>query len=139
MSYQTRPGYLKIKEAAVRYQVSRAKLHRLIRGGRVHAERDPRDERATLLKIEDLDALFRFPIEEVEPMSYETDNIDETKATGRLTAELRARIDGLRTRIEREGEIGFDSAAIIREERDRRSRELYRTAFDSRERDDRKT
>ena len=35
-----RPGYLMIKEAAARYDVSRAKLHRLIGLGRLHTVKD---------------------------------------------------------------------------------------------------
>ena len=61
MRYKTRPGFLTIKEAAVRYQVSRAKLHRLVRAGRVHSEKDPRDERATLLRTEEPGGVFRVP------------------------------------------------------------------------------
>ena len=81
-----------IKEAAATYQVSRAKLHRLIRLGRLPTEKDPRDERATLLSAVDLETLFRFPGEEAM-------NVDNGDRAGLLTSELRARIDALRVRL----------------------------------------
>lgn len=102
-----------IKEAAATYQVSRAKLHRLIRLGRLPTEKDPRDERATLLKAVDLESLFRFSGEEA---------VEDIRArTGLLTAELRARIDALRVRLA----AGEDSVDIIRAARERRSADVY--------------
>ena len=128
-----RHEYLTIKEAAVEYEVSRAKLHRLIQGGRLQPAKDPRDERVTLLRTQDLNSLFRFPQEEAPFMGYETNSIDEIAATGRLTAELRERVDALRARI---GKSGYDSTAIIREERDRRDRQIGRAVFGETESDE---
>ena len=127
---QMRKGYLSVKEAAVRYEVSRAKLHRLIQFGRLQTEKDPRDERVTLLRAEELEALFRFPSEEeVEEMSYDTETTYAGEATGRLTAELRAKVDAVRMRVAGGRTLAGESATIIREERERRGRQLYDAAF----------
>ena len=127
---QQRKGYLSVKEAAVHYEVSRAKLHRLIQFGRLQTEKDPRDERVTLLRAEELEALFRFPSEEdVEEMSYDTRTTNDGEVAGRLTAELRAKVDALRKRAAGGRTLAGESAAIIREERERRGRQLYDTAF----------
>lgn len=130
-----RPGYLTIKEAAVQYQVSRAKLHRLIRSGRVQSVKDPRDERATLLKTEDLQSLFRFPLKATmdteinASRSYPMRSDDHS--TGRLTTEWRARIDALRTRVSAGKSRAEDSVDIIREGRGRRISELWGDSHDS--------
>ena len=115
---------MNIKEAAVRYQVSRAKLHRLVKQERLGTARDPRDERATLLKMEDLEKLFRFPAEEVDTVSNDRNRAGEAAAAGRLTAELRARMDALRWRISGGETLARDSAVIIRDERENRSRKI---------------
>ena len=114
-------GFLSIKEAAVQYDVSRAKVHRLIRGGQLRARKDPRDRRVTLLLQDELDRLFDIPEDTTrDDMNYET-----TETTGRLTSEMRARVDALRGRMAaRVGAHVVDSAAIIRAERERRSVEL---------------
>ena len=93
-----RPGYMMIREAAVRYEVSRAKLHRLVKTGRLQATKDPRDERVTLLRIEDLEAMFRFPEAEASEMEYSVDRVPN-HTPGRLTPELMAQMDALRWRI----------------------------------------
>ena len=49
-----RPGYMTIREASATYSVSRTKVHRLIGVGRLRATKDPRDERVTLIPVEDL-------------------------------------------------------------------------------------
>jgi hypothetical protein len=120
-----------IREAAVRYGVSRAKLHRLVQLGRLATKRDPRDERVTLLRTEQLETLFRFPSKEAEDMRYrtgaETENVAE--AYGRLTPELRTRIDVLRERISGGRRLPGDSADIIREEREKRSQQVFEAAF----------
>ena len=55
-----------------------------------------------------------------DDMTYDT-----TNTTGRLTAEMRARVDAMRGRMAARGvDRVTDSAAIIREERDRRGAEL---------------
>lgn len=119
-------GFLTIKEAAVQYEVSRAKVHRLIRAGRLHAREDPRDRRVTLLRQDDLDRLFDISENATrDDMTYETMRTVTTMSTGRLTSEMRARVDALRGRMAERGTArAIDSAAIIRAERDRRSAEL---------------
>ncbi len=114
-------GFLSIKEAAVQYDVSRAKVHRLIRAGQLRARKDPRDRRVTLLLQDELDRLFDIPEDTTrDDMNYET-----TETTGRLTSETRARVDALRGRMAACGSARVvDSAAIIRAERERRSVEL---------------
>jgi excisionase family DNA binding protein len=114
-------GFLSIKEAAVQYDVSRAKVHRLIRAGQLRARKDPRDRRVTLLLQDELDRLFDIPEDTTrDDMNYET-----TETTGRLTSETRARVDALRGRMAARGSARVvDSAAIIRAERERRSVEL---------------
>ena len=124
-----RPGYLMIKEAAARYDVSRAKLHRLIGLGRLHAVKDPRDERVTLLQTEELEEVFRFRPEEASPMEYRTGTTYEEHVTGRLTAEMRDKMDDLRWRISKGRKAPSDSVDLIREEREKRSRQVYLAAF----------
>ena len=81
-------GFLTINEAAVQYEVSRAKVHRLIRAGQLHTREDPRDRRVTLLSQDELDTLFDISEDMArDDMTYET-----TNATGRLTAEMRERV-----------------------------------------------
>ena len=113
-----------IKEAATVYRVSRAKLHRLVQTGRLRTSKDPRDERVTLLRTEDVDALFRFPQDEASEMVYTTGIGDSAESCGRVTAELAARMDAVRVRVARDGRVSGDSVDIIREERDRRAREI---------------
>ena len=121
MGYKSRPGYLNIKEAAVRYQVSRTKLHRLVKTGRVRSGKDPRDERATLLRAEDLEALFRFPHEGPGEMWYKTGTDDEEIVVGRVTAEACARMDAVRTRIAATYAGRGDIVETIRAEREKRT------------------
>ena len=121
-----------IREAAARYEVSRAKLHRLISLGRLSTEKDPRDERATLVNIDDLEALFRFPVQrpvETEVRTYAEMDKESGTGAGLLTADMRARVDELRSRISGGRVFADDSADIIREEREKRSRELDEAAF----------
>ncbi len=125
--YDHRPkGYLSIKEAAVRYEVSRAKMHRLIQGGQLQTQKDPRDRRVTLLLQEELDRLFDLPAGRADDgMNNEMEIAYTRVVAGRLTAELRGRVDALRLRVAARGNAdAVDSTAIIREERERRSREL---------------
>ena len=112
-----------IKEVAAKYSVSRAKLHRLVRLGRLQAAKDPRDERVTLLREDEVDALFRFPREETADM-VNGDEIGEDY--GRVTAELAARMDAARTRVATGGGLRGDSVEMIREERDKRARGIER-------------
>jgi hypothetical protein len=114
-----------IKEAAVRYGVSRTKLHRLVTQGRLRTAKDPRDERVTLLSTEDVESALRFSGEEGNDMAY----IDTTENGGRLTPELLARMAALRGRIAARGKFSQDSAEIIREEREKRSRQVYDAVF----------
>ena len=113
-----------IKEAAVQYNVSRAKLHRLVQLGRLRATKDPRDERVTLLRSEDVAALFKFPQQEADDMVYRSEADDNTESYGKVTAELAARMDDVRIRVAQDGRLSGDSVDIIREERDRRASEI---------------
>lgn len=123
MDTDHQPGFMMIKEAVAEYGVSRAKIHRLIRRGRLTAMEDPRDERVKLLRKEDLEALFELGAEERSQMRYDTE-----QATGRITPEGAAKMDAVRERIAASGVRLPDSTRIIREERDRRSRYLYEAA-----------
>ena len=118
-----RRGYLIIKEAAVRYNTSRGKLHRLVKQGRVRTAKDPRDERATLLRTDDLDNVFEFPQKGAEEMTYNTRQPARILATG-LTRELADQMDALRMRISGGKRSSVDSTDIIRQEREKRSRHL---------------
>ena len=113
-----------IKEAATAYRVSRAKLHRLVKQGRLEATVDPRDERVKLLRKEELDSLFLTDIEGGNEVRYYTE-----EPVGRITAEMAARMDAIRERIAARGIKVRDSAEIIREEREKRSRHLYEVAL----------
>ncbi len=123
-----RTGYLMIKEAAALYNVSRGKLHRLVKQGRVRTASDPRDERATLLHIEDLDHLFEFSEEAAQEMKYHKVG-SRIEGTGRLTQELADQMDELRKRISGGKRLSVDSVDVIREEREERSRHLDRVIF----------
>ncbi len=124
-----RAGYLMIKEAAAVYNVSRGKLHRLVKQGRVRTASDPLDERATLMYIEDLDHLFEFSEERAGEMKYSSWVGSRIEGTGRLTQELADRMDELRKRISRGKRSSVDSVDVIREEREKRSRHLDRVIF----------
>ncbi len=118
-----------IKEAATLYNVSRGKLHRLVKQGRVQTASDPRDERATLLRIEDLDHLFEFSEERAREMKYNSRAGTRTEGTGRLTQELADQMDALRKRISGGKRSAVDSVDVIREEREKRSRHLDSVVF----------
>jgi hypothetical protein len=116
-----------IKEAAVRYDVSRAKLHRLVKLGRLRTTKDPLDERVTLLRSEDVEALFKFPQQEADDVVYRTAATgasDSVEGHGKVTADLAARMDAVRIRVAEGGRLSGDSVDIIREERDRRVLEI---------------
>ena len=61
-------------------------------------------------------------------MEYGT-RTDYGHVTGRLTAEMRDKMDDLRWRISKGRKSSSDSVEIIREEREKRSRQVYRAAF----------
>ena len=113
-----------IKEAAVQYGVSRAKLHRLVRLGRLRTTKDPLDERVTLLRSEDVEALFKFPQQEGDDVVYSTGAGDSVENYGKVTADLAARMDAVRIRVAEGGRLSGDSVDIIRQERDRRVLEV---------------
>ena len=119
-----RPGYLSVKEAAVCYEVSRAKIHRLIQLGRLGTAKDPRDERVTLLRSDELESLFGFPHEEAREMRYETETEGGEIIAGRLTEETCARMDAVRMRIAARYAVQGDSVEIIRQGRERRTRQI---------------
>ena len=124
-----RAGYMNIKEAAARYEVSRSKLHRLIQLGRLRITGDPRDERVTMLRIEDLETQFRFPIEEIVETRYQTRKVEAPMPVGRITEEWCNRADTLRMRISGGRRLPGDSAEIIRQERESRDRAVNQAEF----------
>ncbi len=101
--------YLKIGEAAVRYHVSRVKLWRLIQSGKLHAVKDPRDERAKLVSEEDVTRI----------LTPEGDG-----PVGRLTAERIARMDEFVKRVFGDRTVDVDITELIREEREKRTQQL---------------
>ena len=116
-----------MKDAAAQYSVSRAKLHRLVRLGRLRTTKDPLDERVTLLRIEDVEALFKFPQQEADDVVYRTAATgtgNNAESYGKVTADLAARMDAVRTRVAEGGRLSGDSVDIVREERDRRVLEV---------------
>jgi hypothetical protein len=122
-----RAGYIMMKDAAVQYSVSRAKLHRLVRLGRLRTTKDPLDERVTLLRTEDVEALFKFPQQETDDVVYRTAATgasDSVEGHGKVTADLAARMDAVRVRVAEGGRLSGDSVDIIRQERDRRVLEV---------------
>ena len=120
---------MNIKEAAARYEVSRSKLHRLIQLGRLRTTGDPRDERVTMLRIEDLETQFRFPIDEIVGTQYQTRKVELLMPVGRITEEWCNRVDTLRMRISGGRRLPGDSAEIIRQEREKRDRAVNQAAF----------
>lgn len=107
--------YGSIKEAAVAYQVSRTKIHRLVKSGVVRATKDPRDERVTLVNFDDLDTRF-LGENAMEMMSM-------ANIVGIATVEKLNTMTAIRERSAAYGLCG-DSTEILRRERDTRSREL---------------
>ena len=126
-----RYGYMSIKEAAADYEVSRSKLHRLIQLGRLRTSGDPRDERVTLLRTEDLEKQFQFPIEDIVEIQYRTRKVEAPMPAGRITEEWCSRADTLRMRMRISGgrRLPGDSAEIIRQERLRRDRAVDHATF----------
>ena len=108
--------YLSIKEAAVAYRVSRTKIHRLVKSGAVRSAGDPRDDRITLVSVDDLDS--RFHGETIMDMN------NTATLVGVATADKLDRMNTIRTGGEVAG-VGSDSTEILREARAARSGELY--------------
>ena len=109
--------HLNIREASVRYNVSRAKLNSLISLGHLHTEPDPRDGRARLISSQELEELFGL---------MEGDTMYKSANTkGRLTASARGRLDALRRRVAMTGKKATDSVEIVREMRAERSGSPY--------------
>ena len=107
--------YLSIKAAAVAYRVSRTKIHRLVKSGVVRSSSDPRDDRITLVSVDDLDS--RFHGETVMDMN------SAATLVGVATADKLNRMNAIRSRDAVAG-VGSDSTEILREARAGRSREL---------------
>ena len=107
--------YLSIKEAAVAYRVSRTKIHRLVKSGAVRSSSDPRDDRITLVSVDDLDS--RFHGETVMDMN------SAATLVGVATADKLNRMNAIRAGGAATG-IGSDSTEILREARAGRSSEL---------------
>lgn len=106
--------YLSIKEASVAYEVSRTKIHRLVKSGAVRSSKDPRDDRITLVRVDDLDSRFR---------GDTVMDMNSTAYTGVATADRLNRMNAIR-----EGgsvtAVRSDSTDILRAQREARSREL---------------
>ena len=117
MYQQEDKKHLNIREASVRYNVSRAKLHSLINLGHLHTEPDPRDGRARLISSEKLEELFGLTEGDTMYKSAYT--------TGRLTSSTRGRLDALRRRVAMTDKKATDSVEIIRELRAERSGSPY--------------
>lgn len=107
--------YLSIKEAAVAYRVSRTKIHRLVKSGVVRSAGDPRDDRITLVSVDDLDS--RFHGETVMDMN------NAATLAGVATADKLNRMNAIRAGGAAAG-VGSDSTEILREARAGRSSEL---------------
>ena len=107
--------YLSIKEAAVAYRVSRTKIHRLVKSGAVRSAGDPRDDRVTLVNVDDLDS--RFHGETVMDMNRAATLI------GVATADKLSRMNAIRAGGAAAG-AGSDSTELLREARAGRSSEL---------------
>ena len=105
--------YLSIKEAAVAYRVSRTKIHRLVKSGVVRSSGDPRDDRITLVSVDDLDS--RFLGETVMDMN------SAATLAGIATADRLNRMNAIRASV---ATAGSDSTEILREARAARSGEL---------------
>ena len=107
--------YLSIKEAAVAYRVSRTKIHRLVKSGAVRSSSDPRDDRITLVSVDDLDSQFHG--ETVMDMN------SAATLVGVATVDKLSRMNAIRAGGAAAG-IGSDSTEILREARAGRSNEL---------------
>ncbi len=132
-----RRGYLIIKEAAVRYNTSRGKLHRLVKQGKVRTAKDPRDERATLLRTDDLDEFFEFPKDLSDEVKMAKTWVpSRIEGTGRITREAADQMDALRMRISGGKRSSVDSVDVIREEREKRSKHIMRVVYGEDSEDD---
>ncbi|MXY43590.1 MAG: helix-turn-helix domain-containing protein [Dehalococcoidia bacterium] len=107
--------YLSIKEAAVAYRVSRTKIHRLVKSGAVRSAGDPRDDRITLVNVDDLDSRFRG--DTVMDMN------SAATLVGVATVDKLSRMNAIRAGGAAGG-TGSDSTEILREARAGRSGEL---------------
>ena len=114
--------YLSIKEAAVAYRVSRTKIHRLVKSGAVHSSSDPRDDRITLVSVDDLDSRFRG--ETVMDMN------SAATLVGVATADKLNRMNAIRA-SGAVASVGSDSTELLREARAVRSSELGARSTDA--------
>lgn len=121
---QRKAEYLNIRDAALKYEVSRSKLHCLVRSGQLRVQTDPHDGRASLLNTAELETFFSPPEGAVshkgdgslEPVTHQA-NI------GYLSDEARARIDALRVRANEGRQLSVSSEDIIKEARGSRTQE----------------
>ena len=107
--------YLSIKEASVAYRVSRTKIHRLVKSGAVRSAGDPRDDRKTLVSVDDLDS--RFLGETVMDIN------NAATLAGIATADKLNGMNAIRASVATAG-VGSDSTDLLREARAARSGEL---------------
>ena len=126
-----RPGYMSINEAAAFYGVSRAKLHRLIRFGQLSTQKDPLDNRVTLLIDAELKAIFQFPGNCFRDLKKSTDKpVDKERMSGTLTHILRAEVDLLRERLMDSMDEGVGNIIVRGDDAgSRRERHRYEATF----------
>jgi hypothetical protein len=123
---QRKAEHLNIRDAALKYEVSRSKLHRLVRSGQLRVQTDPRDGRASLLNITELEAFFSTPDgDDLNEGAGALEAAEHQAKKGYLTAEARARIDALRIRASGGRRLSVNSADIIQEARDSRTLEAF--------------
>ena len=108
--------YFSIKEASVAYRVSRTKIHRLVKSGAVRSAGDPRDDRKTLVSVDDLDS--RFLGETVMDIN------NAATIAGMATAGRLNRMSAIRARRPLLPESAATSTDLLREARAARSGEL---------------
>ena len=107
--------YLSIKEASVAYRVSRTKIHRLVKSGAVRSAGDPRDDRKTLVSVDDLDS--RFLGETIMDIN------NAATLAGIATADRLNRMNAIRASVTT-ASVGSDSTDLLREARAARRGEL---------------
>ena len=107
--------YLSIKEASVAYRVSRTKIHRLVKSGAVRSAGDPRDDRKTLVSVDDLES--RFLGETVMDIN------NAATLAGIATADRLNRMNAIRASVTT-ASVGSDSTDLLREARAARRGEL---------------
>ena len=121
---QWKAEYLNIRDAAFKYEVSRSKLHRLVRSGQLRVQTDPHDGRASLLNTAELETFFSPPEGAVSHKGDGSlESVTHQANIGYLSAEARARIDALRVRANEGRQLIVSSEDIIKKARASRTQE----------------